>query len=241
VAVADLGASGGTRLAVLRSQAPLVLRPAGGAVWLVGAAAGPLGGDDLSLEIEVGPGAELTVRTAAASVALPGGDGRTSRFEVRAEVAEGGVLRWLPEPGVAAAGCRHEASARVRVADGGRLEWREEVVLGRWGEEPGAWRSRLVVDAGGRPLLRQELRLGPGPPGWDGPAVVGPARVVGSLLVVDPSLDGFDGREGREAVPVPPEGHQVGRFPLAPGAMLVTALGPAAPAVRRALLDALRG
>ena len=42
-----------------------------GLVHLVGGAAGPLGGDDLRLDIEVGPDAVLCVLTVAASVALP--------------------------------------------------------------------------------------------------------------------------------------------------------------------------
>jgi len=43
--VAEPGADGATRLPVLRSQAPLILRQTPEAVYLVGGAAGPLGGD----------------------------------------------------------------------------------------------------------------------------------------------------------------------------------------------------
>src|ERR1700721_2043243 len=61
--VASLDAASGiTRLPVLRSQVPLVLRRTPDAVYLVGGAAGPLGGDVLSLSITVGPGAFLRVR-----------------------------------------------------------------------------------------------------------------------------------------------------------------------------------
>ena len=68
------------RLAVLDSRAPLVLRRTGpDEVYLVGGAAGPLGGDDLCLSVEVGTGDRLRLRTAAASVALPGPDGAPSR------------------------------------------------------------------------------------------------------------------------------------------------------------------
>src|SRR5687768_16184312 len=66
--IAEADGSGATRLPVLRSSVPLVLRQAEDAVWIVGGAAGPLGGDDLGLDIDVGPGAALTVRTAAAAV-----------------------------------------------------------------------------------------------------------------------------------------------------------------------------
>jgi len=59
----EIDAGGRLRLARLRAQAPLVLRPTGpGQVHLVGGAAGPLPGDRLCLDVEVGPGARLTVR-----------------------------------------------------------------------------------------------------------------------------------------------------------------------------------
>ena len=53
-----------------------MLRRTPDAVYLVGGAAGPIGGDSLELRIDVRAGAALRVRTAAAAVALPGPDGR---------------------------------------------------------------------------------------------------------------------------------------------------------------------
>ena len=79
VAVAD--GRGGTRLAVLQGEVPLLPRRTGSAgpgpvtVHLVGGAAGPLGGDDLHLAVRVGPGARLRLRSVAATVALPGRGG----------------------------------------------------------------------------------------------------------------------------------------------------------------------
>lgn len=181
---------GVTRIGVLRSQAPIVLRDTPDAVYLVGGAAGPIGGDDLSLHIEVHLGAELTVRSAAASVALPGPRGELSRFAIRAAVAAGGMLRWLPEPSVAAFGCRHVVEVGISVAGGGRVVWRDEVVLGREGEAPGAWESRLDVEVDGAPLLRHRLRLGEGDD-WNGPAVVAGARCIGSMLLVNEPLTPF--------------------------------------------------
>ena len=86
------GPDGTTRLPVLSSQAPLVLRRTPSAVYLVGGAAGPIGGDELSLWIAVGPGAFLRMRTAAASIALPGLDGAESVLRVSVSVAAGGGL-----------------------------------------------------------------------------------------------------------------------------------------------------
>ena len=182
--VAESDGRGGTRLAVLRSEAPLVLRPTPGALYLVGGAGGPLGGDDLALDITVGAGARLTVRSAAASVALPG-DG-PSEVQVRATVAAGGDLRWLPEPVIAARGCVHRMGATVELEEGAGLVWREELVLGRHGENGGSVLTRTDVDIAGAPLLRHELALRPNHPAAAGPAVTAGARAVGSLLLTGP-------------------------------------------------------
>lgn len=186
--VAAAGGQGGTVLRELRSDGPLLLRRTGerggaACVHLVGGAAGPLGGDLWQLEIEVRAGAVLCLRSSAASVALPGRDAAASRLEIVADVAEGGLLDWAPEPLVAAAGARHRTIARVTLAAGGGLRWRDELVCGRHGEDSGAASSLLTVRHGGRPLLAHELAVGPGAPGWDAAAVLGPARAAGTLLL----------------------------------------------------------
>lgn len=187
-ATAAVVAEPGHRYPRLRSQAPAVVRTTPEGVFLVGGAGGPLGGDCVDIDIEVRAGAELTVRSAAAAVALPGA--APSHVRVRARVAPGASLRWVPEPTVLARGCRHQVDATVAVEEGGRLHWREELVLGRHGEAPGSVVSRLHVDYAGRPLLRHELALGPEHPGWDSPAVTAGARAVGSLVIVGAGAGG---------------------------------------------------
>lgn len=227
--VAQVDGSGRTRLVGLRSEAPLVLRPTPDGLYLVGGAGGPLGGDDLTLEVEIGPGAGLTIRTAAASVALPGPG--PSSIRVRAAVAAGGRLRWLPEPVVAAQGCRHRMEARVELEAGAGLLWREEVILGRHGEGAGSVLTRSAVDLDGAPVLRQELALGPEHPGAAGPAVSAGARAVGSVLVVDEAW--------AKAEPVL-LGPTAAVLPLAAGALQVVALGGDATALRRQLDTGVR-
>jgi urease accessory protein len=236
VALAD---GGRTRLPVLRSEAPLLLRPTGPAgngvqLHLVGGAAGPLGGDQLRLEIEVGPGARLCLRTVAASVALPGPAGAVSTVVVTAAVAAGGALAWLPEPLVAAAGCRHRATGRVTLAEGAALTWRDELICGRHGESPGDTTVALSVTYGGKPLYQHELAVGPAAPGWDGPAVLGGARATGSLLRVDP-----------EWAAMPPEplllGPTAATMPLAGPGAVTTVTAPDAADLRRHLDRAVAG
>ncbi|MFY1693473.1 urease accessory protein UreD [Plantactinospora sp. WMMB782] len=251
----------GTRLTVLRGEPPLLLRRTGPAgpgreaeVHLVGGAAGPLGGDRLRIEIEVGAGARLCVRSVAASLALPAAAGGESRLTVLARVAEGGRLRWLPEPLIGAAGCDHRTSCVVELAEGAALCWREEVVCGRHAEPVGDVRLEITARYAGRTLLRTDLAVGPGAAGWSGPAVLGNARAAGSLLLVEPAWTGSPPPVPPPDDPAVPAGPGVRSpaggaapdsaatavLPLAGGpAVLVSALGPQARAVRHRLDQAV--
>ena len=237
--VVEADGRGGTRLAVLRGESPLLLRrtgPRAGAgltVHLVGGAAGPLRGDDLRLEIDVGPGAALEVRSVAAQLALPGRAGLpASRLLVRAAVAAGGSVRWLPEPLIAAAGCDHRTETRVEVAAGGVLLWRDELVCGRHGEASGAVRSDITIRYGGTTLYRHELSVGPHAPGWSGAAVLGGGRAVGTLVAA---------AAAPAELPLPatarpgPLAADAALMPLAGPGMLATAVGADIRRVRAAL------
>jgi len=215
---------GGTRLAVLHGEPPLVLRRTGPVtVHLVGGAAGPLRGDDLRLEVEVEAGAELTVRSVAAQIALPGRDGPPSRLEIRARVGPGATLRWLPQPLIAAAGCEHHTITHVEVAEGGRLLWRDDLVFGRHGEPSGSLRTRALFRYAGKTVYRHDLAVGPDAPGSAAAAVLGQAQALGTLLALP------------EAVELPPPGGDVAAMPLAGPGVVVTALGADIRAVRAAL------
>jgi urease accessory protein len=237
--IAEPGPGGTTRLPLLRSQVPLVLRRAPEAVYLVSAAAGPLGGDCLNLRIEVRAGATLCLRTVAASVALPGLDGGESLLSVTATVAEGGRLEYLPEPVVVADGARHATDIRVSVAEGGSLVLRDELILGRHGERGGAYRGSLRADYAGRPLLRQALDISGSDAVTSGPAILSGHRAVGTLLQVDPALHGDSALHadlGTRTPARPSAGPWVTVMPLATGpATLVTALAHDAVTLRKRL------
>lgn len=190
--VAEVAADGGTRLPVLRSQAPLVLRRTPDAVYLVGGAAGPIGGDSLNLRIEVRDGAALTVRTAAAAIALPGLDGLESVLTVTATVGAGARLEYLPEPVVVADGARHATDIRVTLAQGASLLLRDELILGRYGEAGGSSRTGLRIDYAGQPLLRQSLEISGADAASLGPAILAGHRGVGSLLMAGPAVAAAD-------------------------------------------------
>jgi urease accessory protein len=203
-------------------------------VSLAAGAAGPVGGDDLRLTVDVQPDAALVLRTVSATLVLPGPHGLPSRSAINVRVAENGILSWLPGPVIAARGCNHEESITVALESGARVLLREELLLGRHGEEPGAIRRRLRVCLGGQPLLDQELAIGPGAAGWDGPAVTGGRSALGALLLVDPCCesDSF-----RSLLPSPGNGTAV--MPLAGPAVLITALAEDSLALRQQLDAAL--
>lgn len=178
--VAELADDGRTVVSVAAGSPQLVPRVTGpGEVHLAATAGGPLGGDELCIDVRVAAGAALTVRTVAASVVLPG-TGEPSQLSVRAVVGEGGHLAWLPEPTVAAAGCDHVTSCVVHLGLFARLVLREELIAGRHDEPSGIVRSSLQVDRASEPVIAQTLTLGDGsiPPGI-------PSKAMGSLLSVD--------------------------------------------------------
>jgi urease accessory protein len=129
-------------------------------VHLVSSAATPLGGDAIHIRLIVEPGARLRVRSAAATVALPGALTAESHAFWTLEVA--GELDVDPQPTVVAADSRHLTSTRVALHDAGRVRLRERIQIGRSGERQGFWSGALHADVDGSPLLRHRVELGNG-------------------------------------------------------------------------------
>lgn len=213
--VVAAGSNGAVRYDVLRSDPPLLLRPTPDALQLVGGAAGPLGGDQLMLEMQVGDGAQLCVRSVAATIVLPG----PARSEVciEAHVGPGGSLDWAPEPVISVAESDHAQRTTIELATGSELRWHESLVLGRTGERPGALCTSLRVVRHGRALTHQDLRLGRSACGWNGPASIGDAGAVVSEVVV--------GAPAPSPLTVAEGSGRAGRFPIADDAVLRVALG----------------
>jgi urease accessory protein len=212
------------RCTELISSPPLTWRNTPDGIFLVASGAGPVGGDELAIDVTVRPSAGATFRSAGASLVLPGPTGAPSSMCVHAGIA--GDLRWLPEPTVLVRGCDHTAVARLDLTAGASVLWREEVVLGRHGEASGSLLQRLHVDVAGRPLLRNELPIGPRWPGADGPAGLDGAGAVGSLLGVGVP---------RPRCPASVEGSRAAVADLSSEAWLLTVVADDARALRRVL------
>jgi len=225
----------GTRtvLRELRSMAPLTLFPKRNTgrvavVHLVNSATSPLGGDELLLTVHVGPGASLRLSGVAATLALPGLHGETSRSVVDISVAEGGSLEYLPEPTVVTARAQHVAELRCSLAADAYLHTREVLVLGRAGERPGSLVTSQDVVRGGVPVLRQMLTVGDST--LDSSlAVLAGRRVLASDLVV-----------GGPPLPAA-SGDWWSRTPLAAGGTLTTSLGQDAVEALKGLVSVAAG
>jgi urease accessory protein len=191
-----------------------VRRTRPGVVHLVGTAAGPLGGDVLEVRLHVAAGATLTLRSAAATIALPHRDGGFSQLLLEAVVEDGGHLDVGLEPLVACSGADVRSTTVLDLAGSATATVVEQVVLGRHGEDGGTWSGRTLADrqgAGGEanPLLRHTLRS-------DLVAPAG-ARAIASSVHLGPCQDGtWVAATSGVAVATP----------LAAGGLVVTSIGP---------------
>jgi urease accessory protein len=183
----------------VRSEPPVAIRSTPGRVLLVSSAAAPLPGDELHLDVVVGPGAHLEVGTAAATIVWPpppecqrppecdrAPRGRRSHSEqtVTARVGAGGGLVWRPEPTISVAGSAHRIRFDVALDASASAVVVDELVLGRSGEPAGDVELACRVVRDDAVVVHHAERLGPSTPGWGSAALVGGARHVVAVVVV---------------------------------------------------------
>ncbi|MCW2497699.1 urease accessory protein UreD [Jatrophihabitans sp.] len=173
-------------------QPPLTLRqvrsddPDVCALCLVGTAAGPLAGDELTLELLVTAGARATLQAAGASLAQGRGDG-AGALHTRVRLGADAHLDARPGAVVVGAGGRVDVSVELELGTGSGITWRETVVLGRSDEAAGAATLRWDVTRGGRPVLRQFIDLtDPELSAW--PGLLSGGRVIATALLSGPGV-----------------------------------------------------
>ncbi|HEY0815560.1 MAG TPA: urease accessory protein UreD [Pseudonocardia sp.] len=199
---------------------PIVLRPTGDArVHLVHGAGGPLGGDELRLDVQVGAAATLAVRSAGATLVQPGRSGEPARWDIGVAVDDDAVLDWAPEPTVVADGATFHTSLQLDLGTDARAVVREVVVLGRHGRVGGRYQGRLGITVGGAALLAHTTLLDGADPALRGPGGSAGARAVGTLLLAGVC-------DTAEVVAVGPAA--VGPAAVGPAAVGPISTGPAA-------------
>lgn len=189
-------------LRVLDSAAPLTVRRIRSddqrtcALCLVGTAAGPLAGDELTLCLHVEPGASLTLSAAGASIA----QGRRADpqqsigplpalMNTRAVLGADAALTGDPGLLIVCDGSHVDVSLSLDLAETSTARWDETVLLGRSHDTgTGTAVIRWDVTRGGRPVLRQLVDLAdPVLRAW--PGQIGGRRVIASTFLTGPGVD----------------------------------------------------
>lgn len=127
---------------------------------------GVLGGDRLETVIQVGPGASAQVTTTGATrVYRPRASDQIAVQTTDINVAEGGLLEYLPDPLIPYAGAKYRQRVRVVLAEGAGLFWWEILTPGRvaHGEVFAYELLELSMDltVGDRLIARERARLQP--------------------------------------------------------------------------------
>jgi urease accessory protein len=171
-------------LGELACAPPLTLRQVHGAgqgrceLRLVGTAAGPLAGDDLSIGLQLRAGARATLRATGASLAQGRAGQGAGSLSIRADLAERANLVADPGALIVCRGSRVDVRLELALGAGAAVDWRELIVLGRAGEPPGHATLRWDVTRLGRPVLRQFVDLDLG--------LTAGRRVLACALISDP-------------------------------------------------------
>jgi len=218
------GCDGGVWLCDVRSQPPLTLRRSGGRVLVVGSAAGPVGGDELDLRLEVAPGARVSIGTVAATIVWPGPDGRSSTTTLTIDVGDGAHVEWHPCPTVSVAGSDHHMSTIVHLGSGASCRVVDELALGRGGQAGGRLDAIVRIERNGAAVVHHRERFGPGTPGWGTTTAVGDARFVHQEFRV--------GEPAGETATVVEQRASAARLPIGDDATVILALGRDRPMVQ---------
>jgi len=183
-----------TQLATCEQQQPLqVIRAfplahGGVLVHLHNLSGGILGGDLLTLEIEVGADAYAQLTSTSATrlyrcrPAAP-----MARQTMTVQVHSNGLLEYVPDPLIPFAGARYQQQTQIDLADGAGLFWWETVAPGRTAHgECFAYdllQLEYTITAGGKPLAIERSRLMPQQHAMQSLARLGPYRYMGSFYI----------------------------------------------------------
>ncbi|WP_416140244.1 urease accessory protein UreD [Halomonas sp. HK25] len=193
---------GVTRMTRSRHRGPLrVQRPfypegrdAGGRpgpchVYLLHPPGGLVSGDALSINVGVESGARVLLTTPAANkLYRADSHGVAWQQATRLEVADGGVLEWLPQETIAFDGARGEQTTTLELAGSARCLGWEVLALGRPASElpfvSGRIDQRFRLTRDGKPLWLERQPLDPAHPRFKGRWGQGGATLQATLWVV---------------------------------------------------------
>lgn len=132
--------------------------------YLLHPPAGIVGGDDLSISLDIATHAHALVTTPAATRWYFGH--RRARLQQHAQIAAGGTLEWLPQETLLFDGARAQLGTRIELSGNARFIGWEMLGFGRpaCGEtyRHGELDFRFEIFRDGAPLLLERLRAGDG-------------------------------------------------------------------------------
>ena len=161
----------------------------GALVHLNNVSGGILAGDRLSLDIDVEAAAAAQVTTTGATRLYRHRSGAgDSEQQTNITVAEDGLFEYLPDTVIPYAASRHIQRTTIHLASGATLFWWEIIAAGRVAAGERFTFSRLAVhsaiDAGSRPILRDDFVLEPAARHSESLARMGPYSYLASLYAI---------------------------------------------------------
>ncbi len=178
----------------LRHRGPLRVQRAfhpepGGAchVYLLHPPGGLVGGDELSIDVDVESGARALLTTPAAQKIYRAPE-RASAQRVRLAVRDGASLEWLPQETIAFDGAQARLGIRVDLEGSASFLGGEVLCLGRPGAgerfQHGRIEQSFEIWRADRPLWIERLRLGGGSPFLDAAWGAGGRTALGTFVCV---------------------------------------------------------
>lgn len=161
---------------------------------LLNTGGGITGGDRLLVELQASAGADLIV-TSQAAEKLYRSDGASAVIAMRARLAAGARLDWLPQESILFDGANITRTLDIEMADDAALTVLEVLVLGRaaFGERltNAHWCDRWRITRDGRLVLAENVRLdGALAEIMRGPATGSGAGCVATLVHIAPDAEG---------------------------------------------------
>jgi urease accessory protein len=149
-------------VAPLKVQRPFYPEPAICHTVILHSAGGMVGGDRLSSRIDLAPGSQALMTTAAAAK-IYRSTGAVAQQQIAIELGANAYLEWLPQDTIIFNQAQYQQNLRVNLAAGAVFCGWEIVRLGRSARQEtftaGSWQNALEVWQGGRPLWIDRQRL----------------------------------------------------------------------------------
>ncbi len=163
---------------------------------LVNTSGGLTGGDRFSGSITVGPSSHLRLTTQAAERAYKSQPNQIAKVEVKAHVAAGARLDWLPQETILFDRSALRRHLRIDLEPGARALLVEPLIFGRaaMGEALTAlsFHDRITLTRAGVPLYMDAIALsGDVAAQLARPATLNGARAVANVVLAAPEAEGF--------------------------------------------------